>query len=175
MPCSWMPDVTPKNDELDVAGDELPLLWTFLKSAALIARDRLCYHPCDGRQHPRFSSDSFDRQGPPCFWLCSPCLECDQRQADCLADAGCGEYDENYGSHGPHLLSACPFTELEENQYAAIRANAKPICACHCSPQELEFVRSYASQSKKFQGNFQRRSKNLVGDLVEEIDVDGCP
>lgn len=176
MHCFWMPAANQKKDEFDDGDDALPRLWTFLTSAALIARNRLCYHPCDGTQHPRASGDSFDRHGPPCFWLCSPCLECDQRQLDCLADTGCGEYDENYGSHGPHLLSACPFTDLDENQYAASRANAKLGYVCHYSQQELEFARSYSSQSKDFQGHgvFQRHGKRPFGDLIEEIVVHDC-
>merc|ERR1719277_675302 len=103
-------------------------LYDLASSAALTIRNKLFYHPFDGRQHPNGSDTNLEEHGPPCFWLCSPCLECDQRQLDCLADIGCGDYDENYGSYGPHPLSAVSFVDLPAEQYAAIRTHAQPAC-----------------------------------------------
>jgi hypothetical protein len=56
-----------------------------------------------------------------------------------LADTGFGAYDENYGKHGPHLCSTCPWNGLTQDELANIQHENGPVCGCRLSQEEREF------------------------------------
>merc|ERR1719401_145562 len=116
------------------------LISGLLSDASDLMQRRMLYHPCDGSQHPQRTNDGkAHNAAPPCFWMCSPFLQTDQRCIDCAADVGCGVYDEKYGSHGPHPLSACPCNGLTPEELATIRQNNGPLCGCRLSDEERHF------------------------------------
>jgi hypothetical protein len=73
---------------------------------------------------------------PAGFWLLSSCLKWDQRQLDCMADIGCGLYDNDYGSQGTHICSAAPCVGLTEEELAVVRSNNRPLCGKHETQQK---------------------------------------